>query len=134
MTEKEALSRYVDGLQKASSRAEEFLRAKNEDKPQLFVDFIDGIKVAAGSAHQLAHSQQNPKWLDTRDLLEGIIAVGMSLPVFSENDGQLWNGIKKSLDMMVITGKKLGSMKAMTRIDVLTHLDVREKNAESLSK
>lgn len=128
------LERYTDGLKKASARAKDFLTASREDKPKLFVDFIDGLKVSAGSAHQLAHAQENPKWLDTRDLLEGIIAVGQTLPVFSENDGKLWTKISQSIDMMIVTGNKLATSKAMKRTDVLANLEFRQKNAHLLSQ
>lgn len=110
------------------------MTAKNSDKPQLFVDFIDGIKTAAGASHAMAHTQENPKWLDTRDILEGIIVVGMSLPVFSENDSNLWNTIRTSLENMIVSGKRLATMKSMKRVDVLTHLDVRSRNANLLSR
>lgn len=69
----------------------------------------------------------NPKWLDTRDLLENVITVGMTLPQFDEMSGPLWIKIQGSLDQMVETGKKLATMKAMKRSEVLMHLDERTK-------
>lgn len=48
-------------------------------EPEMLVRFVDGLKVAAGSAHQLAHAQSNPKWLAIRDLLENIIEGGQVL-------------------------------------------------------
>lgn len=123
------IERYVDGLNRSSSRAQEFISEQSpQKKAELFVDFIDGIKVAAGSAHQLAHEQMNPKWLDARDLLEGVISVSQSITVFSGTDARLWNSIKQSLDMMVVQGKKIAFSKSMSRVDVLANLDQRLKN------
>ena len=48
-------------------------------EPEMLVRFLDGLKQAAGSAHQLAHAQQNPKWLQVRDLLEGVRGQGAAL-------------------------------------------------------
>lgn len=130
------IERYTDGLQRSASRAKEFIEEKSEiKKAELFVDFIDGIKVAAGSAHQLAHAQENPKWIDTRDLLEGVIAVSQSITVFSGVDPSLWTSIKTSLERMIVTGKNLYTAKAMLRSDVLRNLDAREKRLrESLGQ
>lgn len=67
-------------------------------EPEMLVRFVDGLKVAAGSAHQLAHAQSNPQWLQVRDLLESLI-----------NSGQ-----------------KLAVSKAMPRQEVLQQLDLRQ--------
>lgn len=48
-------------------------------EPEMLLRFVDGLKVAAGSAHQLAHAQENPSWLKVRDLLEGLIESGQKL-------------------------------------------------------
>lgn len=48
-------------------------------EPEMLARFIDGLKVAAGSAHQLAMAQENPKWLQIRDVLEAIIENGRKL-------------------------------------------------------
>lgn len=127
ISEAEAIERYLEGLKKSASRAEEFLTAKSEEKAQLFIDFIDGIKVAAGSAHSLAHYQQNPKWLDTRDILEGVIAVSQSILAHTGDDLPFWKTIKTALDTMQITGRTLASSRAMKRSEVLKHLDERVK-------
>ena len=37
---------------------------------QMLIRFLDALKQASGSAHQLAHAQQNPRWLQVRDNLE----------------------------------------------------------------
>lgn len=50
-------------------------------EPQMLVRFIDGLKIAAGSAHQLAHAQSNPMWLQVRDVLEGMIEKGQKLAI-----------------------------------------------------
>jgi hypothetical protein len=132
ISENEMLERYVDNLKKASARAGEFPKTELKKRPSLFVDFVDALKVAAGSAHQLAHAQMNPKWLDTRDIIEGIVTVSQTLPVHTEADNYLWLRIRDSLDMMVISGRKLATSRAMLRPDVLAHLDVRAKNADKL--
>lgn len=45
----------------------------------MLVRFVDGLKIAAGSAHQLCHAQENPNWLKIRDLLEAMIPQGQKL-------------------------------------------------------
>ncbi len=132
ITEKEMLDRYVDGLKRAVSHAKEFHNSSPDQKPQLFLDFIDGIKVAAGSAHQLAHAQENPKWLSTRDILEAVIAASQDIKVFIQEDNKHWDQIKTALEGMIVMGTKLATSKAMKRIDVLAHLDERAKNAHLL--
>jgi len=69
----------------------------------MLVRFVDGLKVAAGSAHQLAHAQENPNWLKVRDLLETLI----------EN------------------GQKMATARSMPRQEVLRQLDIREKNSRT---
>lgn len=48
-------------------------------EPEMLVRFVDGLKVAAGSAHQLAHAQSNPHWLKVRDSLESLIEHGQKM-------------------------------------------------------
>lgn len=45
----------------------------------MLLRFVDGLKVAAGSAHQLAHAQENPNWLKVRDMLENLIESGQKM-------------------------------------------------------
>lgn len=68
-------------------------------EPEMLARFVDGLKVAAGSAHQLAHAQENPNWLKIRDMLESIV----------EN------------------GQKLAMSKSIPRQQVLEELLIREK-------
>lgn len=63
--------------------------------------FVDGLKVAAGSAHQLAHAQENPNWLKVRDMLETLIE----------------------------KGQRLALSKSMPRSEVLKELDIRQSKA-----
>lgn len=129
LSESEMFERYVDGLTKSSSRANEFMITSLNKQPALFTDFIGGIKVAAGSAHQLFHAQENPKWLKIRDILEGVIEVGQNLPVHTENQAHLWKRIKESLDVMILKGSNLFVSKPMVRHEVLLELEKREKSA-----
>lgn len=131
VNESEMIERYVDSLKKAASRADEFTRAEEDKKPKLFVDFIDGLKVAAGSAHQLAHAQMNPKWLDLRNLLENIIEIGQTLPTFSGTN-PLWLKIKGNLENMAVQGQKMFNSRSVSRQDVLDNLDHRLKNLPDL--
>lgn len=128
ITESEMLERYIDGLKKASSRAKEFTVEPMSERPRIFLEFIDALKIAAGSAHQLAHAQMNPKWLDTRDIIEGVITVGGSLPLHKEADNYLWIRIKESLEHMVVTGRALATSKAMTNQELQINLDARSKD------
>lgn len=50
-------------------------------EPEMLVRFVDGLKIAAGSAHQLAHAQENPNWLKIRDMLEALIDKGQTMAV-----------------------------------------------------
>jgi uncharacterized membrane protein YfbV (UPF0208 family) len=68
-------------------------------EPEMLVRFVDGLKVAAGSAHQLAHAQENPNWLSIRDKLETLIEMG----------------------------QKMAMAKSMPRQQVLAELDKRQK-------
>lgn len=132
VTESEMIERYVDSLKKAAARAEEFTTAKDVNKPKLFVDFIDGLKVAAGSAHQLAHAQMNPKWLDLRNVLEKIVEIGQELPTF-EGTNHLWIKIKGNLEQLADKGQRMASARAVSRQDVLESLDHRLKNLPDLN-
>lgn len=129
VTESEMIQRYVESLKEGASLAKGITTAKETEKAELFLRFMHCIKIAAGSSHQIAHAQENPYWLNIRDKLEGIIELGARLPVFSESENTLWVTIRKALLGMVETGTELFNKKAMTRVDVLTQLDIREKNA-----
>lgn len=69
-------------------------------EPEMLNRFVEGLKTAAGSAHQLAHAQQNPNWLQVRDLLETLIE----------------------------KGQRLALSKSMPRAEVLRQLDIRQSN------
>lgn len=137
LSEAEMLDRYVDGLRRSASRAGEFLSVAENKKLKLFVEFIEGIKVAAGSAHQLAHSQMNPKWLDARDILEGVIAMSNKIAdtdIADEQLGPVWLKVQQVLNDMVDSGRKLATSKAMKWEDIISNLDHRAKNADILGK
>lgn len=72
-------------------------------EPEMLLSLINGLRQAAGSAHQLAHSQQNPSWLSVRNLLEACR--------------------EKCIVM--------ASAKPMSRQDVLTALDVRQREIQT---
>lgn len=67
-------------------------------EPEMLVRFVDGLKIAAGSAHQLAHAQSNPNWLKVRDMLENLVE----------------------------SGQKMAMAKSMPRQEVLEQLKLRE--------
>ena len=123
------IERFSDGLKKSASRAGEFYQSPSERRPQLFIDFIEGIKVAAGSAHQLFHTQQNSNWLNIRDNLEKIIEVGRTFPP-SNGNNTIWVKVKTLLEDLEKSGRKLAlNTKAMSRTDLLVDMSVREQNA-----
>lgn len=68
---------------------------------EVLMELVDGLKKAAGSAHALAHYQENPKWLVIRDTLEKLIETSQTLVV----------------------------QKSMPRQDVLSELTLREQVA-----
>ena len=72
-------------------------------EPEMLVRFVDGLKIAAGSAHQLAHAQENPTWLDVRDKLE----------------------------ILIIAGQQMAMAKSMPRQEVLEKLDQRQRALET---
>lgn len=125
--EQEMIVRFADGLSKAASRAKEMITAKEQEKPGIFIEFINGLKVAAGSAHQLAIYQENPNFLSIRDKIEAVIDVGQTLPVFRANQNGMWFQIKNSLLTMSEVGCKMATSKAMKRVDVLANLAFREQ-------
>ncbi len=125
------LDRYVDGLEKASSRAKEMVTSELNKQPEIFTEFLNSIKVAAGSAHQLAHSRVDvsTRWLHLRDVLEAILEVGQTLPTFGQKNNGAWMSIKKSLDQLADQGKRLFQAKAISKVDLNFELDQRLKNA-----
>ena len=134
ITEAEMLDRYVQGLQQAADRCIEIIKADEKDKPELFVEFLNGIKVAAGSSHQLAHSRpdQSPQWLDLRNLLENILEAGKELPLMTNKQNGLWMNIRNSLKTLTEKGKKVAFSRGMSRTDVLFDMDLRMKNSPNL--
>jgi hypothetical protein len=72
-------------------------------EPEMLLRFVDGLKTAAGSAHQLAHTQENPNWLKVRDMLENLIE----------------------------SGQKMAMARSMPRQDVLSELALREQAART---
>lgn len=129
------VSRLTDSLKKSSARAGEFITTENTEKPKLFIDFINGLKVAAGCSHQLAHSRvdQSPNWLAIRDNLEAIIDIGQHLPTFSGEQAFFWKSISDSLSDLSKGVIQLFESKAMPFADVEKALDYRLKNADKLS-
>jgi len=126
------ISRFTESLKKSASRAKEFTEVELDKKPALFLDFIEGLKAAAGSSHQLAHAQMNPYWLDIRDRLEKIIEVGQSLPSFNNPNYALWLQISQSLLYLAEQGNKMFLKKAISVQKVNELLDVRLKNLPEL--
>lgn len=129
--EQEMIVRFADGLSRAASVAKQFMTAKEVEKPTLFVEFINGLKVAAGSAHQLAIYQENPNFLSIRDKIEAVIEVGQTTPVFTHGQAGMWFSIKNSLVQMSEVGCKMATSKAMSRVDVLSNLTFREAQARA---
>lgn len=124
------LSRYIDGLKKSASAANEITRSVHEAKPKVFVNFVEGLKVSAGSAHQLAHAQQNVQWLGIRDLLEAIIDKSQTIVVFNSSANHLWLSIETSLRNLMEKGKKMATSKAVTRVELLADVALREASVK----
>ena len=128
------LNRYVDGLKKAKSKALEMIKSPLEQQPRIFIDFIEGLKVAAGSAHQLCFAQldHSTSWLSLRDRLEKIIELSKQLPSFTQNNNGLWFNISQTLEALIALGQKLATQKAFSRNDILFDVDQRAKNPQGL--
>jgi len=43
-----------------------------DSEPQILLRMVEALRQASGCAHQLAHAQQNPGFLATRDVLEAL--------------------------------------------------------------
>jgi len=125
------IERYVDGLKKAADRAKDFMTVEENKKPTLFVEFIDSLKIAAGSAHQLAHAQENPNFLDIRDTIEKVIEIGQHLPTFTNKQAGMWLSIKVSLEGLAEKGRRMATNRALTRQNVLKNLDIRKENIKT---
>lgn len=123
------IQRYTEGLKQSASAVTELQKSELADRPAIIVKFIDGIKVAAGSAHQLCHAQENPYFLDIRDKLESIIENTEILVTSASPDNPLWTKIKEHLLGIADKGKRMATSKGMLRGDVLKLLDVREREA-----
>lgn len=127
ISEREMLDRFSDGLRRSADIAGQFKEAEERKKPSLFITFVDGLKIAAGSAHQLSHSQQNPNWLSVRDKLESVIEVSQKLVYIPGIfDTPLWGNIKVSLEEMNLRGRTMGMAKSMPRHEVLESLKIRQ--------
>ena len=78
VNEHEMIERYVDSLHKASTVANDFVSAKEQDKPRLFVDFVDGLKIVRhhvrpGGLHcrcllSSGDANSSPAWPCTRGI------------------------------------------------------------------
>lgn len=127
-------NRFVDSLKKAASRAGEFNSCQENQKPQLFIDFIEGLKVSAGSAHQLGATRMDPRWLNIRDLIENVLDLGKTMPPTKDDDSKMWNDIQTLLNRLAENGQKLFNLRSMPRVDVLSAMTVREQNARLKSQ
>lgn len=126
ISELEMINRFVDGCNGAADRAKQFIKCEEHEKPGLFVNFVDHLKNAAGSAHQLAHAQENPLFLNIRDVLEKVVAGSQDLITCGPKSNGAWLSIKNSLEGMAVRGRQMATSRAMSRQDVLAHLDVRQ--------
>lgn len=129
VSETEMLERFVDSLKKSANRASEFITSEETSKPELFVDFIEGLKIAAGSSHQLGATRMDPRWLTIRDLIENVLDLGKTMPPTKGDDSQMWNDIKTLLTKLAENGQKLYNLRSMARVDVLSAMTAREQNA-----
>lgn len=132
-TEREAINRFIEGTRAA---ADYMLMLQNIDKfPRASKQFMTAIRDASGSAHQLAHMQQNPVFFDIRDQLESIMKktaqlafanhIGKKPPAV--NGQSVFVRLSDMLKALSILGKKISSSRAMKRTDVLFAIDQREK-------
>lgn len=136
-TEHEAIERFVDGTRLA---ADYMLQLQNIDKfPRSSAKFLKAVREASGSAHQLAHMQQNPVFFEIRDQLEVMMKQSAQI-AFANHIGKkppLVNGrnvfICNSdlLKALAILGKKIATSKAMKRHEALVILDQRERIAKA---
>lgn len=126
VSEHEMIERFVAGCNEAGDRAKQFLKCEENEKPRLFTEFAHGLKVAAGSAHQLAITQENPNFLNIRDVLEKVIAGSQDLVTCGPLSNGSWLSISKSLEGIALRGQRMARAKAMSRTDVLANLDVRQ--------
>ncbi len=129
ISEREMILRFVDALSQSASAASQLSRPSNPDQPQALVDFIHGLKVAAGSAHQLGIYRENLKMLSIRDLLENIIEVSNDIIATSASENPYWIQIQDFLKEMSKQGAQIADSKPQSRLEVLADLDIRARNA-----
>lgn len=126
------IERMFDGLKRAASRAKEFMTAEESTKPALFVDFINALKVGAGSAHQLSIYQENPHFLGVRDKIEAVVDFAQNNPPrFTDRQAGLWFTIKTSLEQLAETSVRMAGSRSMKRSQVLVELALREQAART---
>lgn len=132
ISESEMLYRYADGLSKASSAAKQLSQPMNPDQPQALADFLHGLKVAAGSAHQLGVYRENFSLLDVRDILENVIDQVQEMTATAVSGNPLWARIEEFLKGMSDKGTKMADSKPISRQDVLSELNYRQKNPKTI--
>ena len=128
ISEKEMIERYSDSLKEAASRCRELIKSDEKDRPEVFIKLAHSLKICAGSAHQLAISQENTKFLQIRDAIERFLEFSQQ-NIFKKHEGHVWTVVANQLDILADNGKKVATSKAMTRLQVLTELDSRERKA-----
>lgn len=134
-TEKEAIARFVEGTRYASDY---MLQLQDIDRyPRSSKHLLRWIKEASGSAHQLAHMQQNPIFLQIRDQLEAMMRdsgkialmnhMGKKPPLVKGRSVFIHNS--DILKALAILGNKIATSKSMKRSDVLFMIDERARVA-----
>lgn len=133
VSEKEMLFRFTDGLSKSASAAKQLLEPMNIGQPKALNDFLHGLKISAGSAHQLGIYRENLGLLDVRDSLERIIEEVQEMSAEIVSGNPVWNDIKKLLEKISVNGIKLAESKPMSRKDVLANLDYMQRNPKTIN-
>lgn len=129
LNEKEMINRFSDSMKRATSSAKTLSENRIEIKPQALIIFVHELKVAAGSAHQLYIYRENPYMETIRNTLEAVIEKSQDIVAIAPSI--YWTAIKEALDNIAVNGLKSIDSKAMSRQDVLTHLDYKQKNLKT---
>jgi hypothetical protein len=132
ISETEMIKRFSEGCKEAANCAAELAKPANTNHPIALHNFIHGVKVAAGSAHQIAIYRENLSFLSVRDYLEKIIDTMINKSSMSISGNPVWLNIEKYLTNMASEGFKLAHSKPMSRQDVLANLDFIQKNPKNV--
>lgn len=132
--EREMINRLSDSMKEAADRANILASGITIEKPQALSEFLHALKVAAGSAHQLAIYRENLSLFNVRDTLEKVLEYSRDLPLSMNNSSLIWLSIRDSLLGIRETAIKSADAKAKARQEVLAELTFRQTHLKGTDR